>query len=117
MEECMGCHRGCAGRRDVWAVLGLSVVHGMLQELCLVEGCVGCLVVRGMRWGSLLWEGVCGVLWVVLGALGLCCVQGCGVQHCGDLCCPEVCGSAFGSAVEEDRVGWTKEVVMRFRSQ
>lgn len=72
----MGCHRGCAGRRDVWAVLGHSVVHGMLQELCLVEGCVGCLVVRGMRWGSLLCGAVCGTLG---------CAGGSGSVLCGGL--------------------------------
>lgn len=112
----MGCHRGCAGRRDVWAVLGRSVVHGMLQELCL-EGCVGCSVVRGMRWGSLLCGGVYGVPWFVLGALGSPVWRAVGCSTgviCAALRCVEV---PSGRAVEEDNVGWTREVVVRFQSQ
>lgn len=107
----MGFHRGCSGRRDVWVVLGRSVVHGMLQE-----GCVGYWVVRGMRWDSLLCGGVCGVPWVV-GALGSAvwravrCSTG---AICAALRCVKV---PSGRAVEEDNVGWTREVVVRFQSQ
>lgn len=83
---CRGCSKSCAHWRDVWDA-GLW----------------------GMCWGSLLCGGVCEVLWVVLGAL--CCavwraVGCCPGVICAALRCVEV---PSGHAVEENRVGWTRD--------
>lgn len=71
---------------DVWAVLGRSVGHGMLQELCGMLGCGGCAGALCCVEERVRCSGLCWGLRAVL-------CESCGVLPCAD---PEVCGSAFG---------------------